>query len=244
MQAIPFSRRFSAPELCQATLRKAPPQRREAERRQAHPLGSRIADQFARYAQTPSAVRRALIERARLSALHRGCSAPGRASWNHRVQTGGPSPAPVQRAPRSPITCRTGRCPEPPGAGLRHPLREPHSLRQSAVTGDVPSMSEIRLFVTETVTCVNGNVTSILGRHARACRGHPRLVVLCGGLKTWMAGTSPAMTRPAGSFAPTRSFATSRRSAVNTRCYANQRAWSSSEFRPSGHASLGSTSQA
>jgi hypothetical protein len=26
----------------------------------------------------------------------------GRASWNHRMQTGGPSPAPVQRAPRGP----------------------------------------------------------------------------------------------------------------------------------------------
>jgi hypothetical protein len=26
----------------------------------------------------------------------------GRASWNHRMQAGGPSPAPVQRAPRSP----------------------------------------------------------------------------------------------------------------------------------------------
>jgi len=32
---------------------------------------------------------------------------PGRASWNHRVQTGGPSPAPVQPAPGSPITRRT-----------------------------------------------------------------------------------------------------------------------------------------
>ena len=32
---------------------------------------------------------------------------PGRASWNHRMQTGGPSPAPVQRAPRSPA--RAGR---------------------------------------------------------------------------------------------------------------------------------------
>ena len=31
----------------------------------------------------------------------------GRASWNHRMQTGGPSPAPVQRAPRSPT--RAGR---------------------------------------------------------------------------------------------------------------------------------------
>jgi hypothetical protein len=50
---------------------------------------------------------------ARLSALLRG-HAPGtrlglgRASWNHRMQTGGPSPAPVQRAPRSPVTRRTG----------------------------------------------------------------------------------------------------------------------------------------
>ena len=49
---------------------------------------------------------------ARLSALLRG-HAPGtqlglgRASWNHRMQTGGPSPAPVQRAPRSPA--RAGR---------------------------------------------------------------------------------------------------------------------------------------
>ena len=51
--------------------------------------------------------------RARLAALHRGVaevilsSASGRVSWNHRVQTGGPSPAPVQRAPRGPA--RAGR---------------------------------------------------------------------------------------------------------------------------------------
>jgi hypothetical protein len=51
---------------------------------------------------------------ARLSALLRGhapgfCSrlGLGRASWNRRMQTGGPSPAPVQRAPRSPA--RAGR---------------------------------------------------------------------------------------------------------------------------------------
>jgi hypothetical protein len=30
----------------------------------------------------------------------------GRASWNHRMQTGGPSPAPVQRAPRGPAPAR------------------------------------------------------------------------------------------------------------------------------------------
>jgi hypothetical protein len=31
-------------------------------------------------------------------------------------------------------------------------------------------------------------------RHARACPGHPRLNGIAAG-KTWMAGTSPAMTR-------------------------------------------------
>ena len=31
-------------------------------------------------------------------------------------------------------------------------------------------------------------------RHARACRGHPRLACGGSGRKTWMAGTSPAMT--------------------------------------------------
>src|SRR5579862_6955786 len=51
--------------------------------------------------------------RARLSAPHRGIRGfgprlgSGRASWNHRMQTGGPSPAPVQRAPRGPA--RAGR---------------------------------------------------------------------------------------------------------------------------------------
>src|SRR5580698_7578904 len=58
-------------------------------------------------------------ERARLSALHRGSrqavtpdSAPGRVSWNRRVQTGGPSPAPVQRAPRGPVIVPDERGPE------------------------------------------------------------------------------------------------------------------------------------
>jgi hypothetical protein len=52
------------------------------------------------------------------------------ASWNHRVQTGGPSPAPVQRAPRSPITRRTGRLPKPlPDAVYRHARQEPLPLR-------------------------------------------------------------------------------------------------------------------
>jgi len=34
----------------------------------------------------------------------------------------------------------------------------------------------------------------LLRRHARACRGHPRLSCGSSASKTWMAGTSPAMT--------------------------------------------------
>jgi hypothetical protein len=33
-----------------------------------------------------------------------------------------------------------------------------------------------------------------LNRYARACRGHPRLEAYAN-TKTWMAGTSPAMTK-------------------------------------------------
>jgi hypothetical protein len=79
--------------------------KREAERRTAHQQLPRL-DAQAR----PRPDKRT----ARLSALLRGHApgfysrlGPGRASWNHRMQTGGPSPAPVQRAPRSPA--RAGR---------------------------------------------------------------------------------------------------------------------------------------
>ncbi len=50
-------------------------------------------------------------------------STPGRASWNYRVQTGGPSPAPVQRAPRGPVLVPAGRCPKPPECGVTKPAR-------------------------------------------------------------------------------------------------------------------------
>jgi len=74
--------------------------------------------------------------RPRLSAPHRGSapkvspsdSALGRASWNRRVQTGGPSPAPVQRAPRTPITRRRGRCPS-----------RPNAQRMAALSGTAPA---------------------------------------------------------------------------------------------------------
>ncbi len=99
--------------------------RREAERREAHQPGAASTSDAARALSClPTAGRprprthRALglrkwSGRARLSAPHRGIRGfcprlgSGRASWNHRMQTGGPSPAPVQRAPRGPT--RAGR---------------------------------------------------------------------------------------------------------------------------------------
>jgi hypothetical protein len=40
----------------------------------------------------------------------------------------------------------------------------------------------------------SGKIESPLHRHARACRGHPRLPCGASVGQTWMAGTSPAMT--------------------------------------------------
>ena len=74
------------------------PQMREAERRTAHPFPIAAPDEgHSRGHCRPLAFRRS-------TAVLFG---PGRASWNHRMQTGGPSPAPVQRAPRGPT--RAGR---------------------------------------------------------------------------------------------------------------------------------------
>jgi hypothetical protein len=61
-------------------------------------------------------------------------SAPGRASWNYRVQTGGPSPAPVQRAPRGPVVVPAGTMPEAARVRgyeprPREPLLAPPSVR-------------------------------------------------------------------------------------------------------------------
>src|SRR5580658_5425267 len=63
----------------------------------------------------------------------------GRASWNRRMQTGGPSPTPVQQAPCSPITRRTGRCPDRLKAEvINSRLQEPPPLHQSVSPADVP----------------------------------------------------------------------------------------------------------
>src|SRR6204780_3821910 len=92
-------------------------------------------------------------ERARLSALHRGArqavtpdSAPARVSWNRRVQTGGPSPVPVQRAPRGPVIVPDERGPE--AARVRSVSfrpRGPLSLRNQEHPHDgVPYLSEMQ----------------------------------------------------------------------------------------------------
>jgi hypothetical protein len=78
--------------------------KREAERRTAH-HGCRAS--MRRRGRGP--VSGPLAFRRSSAVMRRDHSrlGPGRASWNHRMQTGGPSPAPVQRAPRSPT--RAGR---------------------------------------------------------------------------------------------------------------------------------------
>jgi hypothetical protein len=63
----------------------------------------------------------------------------GRASWNRRMQTGGPSPTPVQQAPCSPITRRTGRCPNRLKAEVTSSCNSGTAPAPSVrVTGDVP----------------------------------------------------------------------------------------------------------
>ena len=127
--AMPF-----APELCSRS-RKAKPKafpkisslkkRREAERREtrvekdriikrcgAHPYSrpplfgedrGRIPIELGPHGAGALAFRRPTAALRRVSSR----LGSGRASWNHRMQAGGPSPAPVQRAPRSPT--RAGR---------------------------------------------------------------------------------------------------------------------------------------
>src|SRR5271156_4797507 len=73
----------------------------------------------------------------------------GRASWNRRMQTGGPSPTPVQQAPCSPITRRTGRCPDRLQTKVTgsHP-QEPLPLRQSVSPADVPHNERNSVYIT------------------------------------------------------------------------------------------------
>ena len=120
--AYPFSRCCYAPELYlrqekpsqKASPRNSSLKRREAERREAHHRAASKSD-AARVRSPVFPIKRKdrgrrLMERARspfgAPPRHSPRFYPrlgsGRASWNHRMQTGGPSPAPVQRAPRGP----------------------------------------------------------------------------------------------------------------------------------------------
>src|SRR3984957_19031582 len=114
-------------------------------------------------------------ERARLSALHRGArqavtpdSAPGRVSWSRRVQTGGPSPAPVQRAPRRPVIVPDERDPE--AARVRSVSfrpRGPLPLRDQEHPHDgVPYLSEIPLIYQNREACESdcGLLLILLGK--------------------------------------------------------------------------------
>ena len=145
------SRDASASEFCFYASRKpfhsASPKRREAERRTAHPTGPHRRQVYAVCANDLLTRRAPFLrpptfaeeDRDPWDPLERARSpfgapprhsprfyprlGPSRASWNHRMQTGGPSPAPVQRAPRGPVTRRTGRCPSRPRAKVTSPGR-------------------------------------------------------------------------------------------------------------------------
>ena len=114
-------------------------------------------------------------ERARLSALHRGArqavtpdSTSGRVSWNRRVQTGGPSPAPVQRVPRRPVVVPDERGPE--AARVRSVSfrpRGPLPLRNQEHPHDgVPSQRAARLSANTEVAVKHCREVEVL----RACK--------------------------------------------------------------------------
>jgi hypothetical protein len=97
------------PSYAKATNALPPQKRREAERRKAQCLGAAPCEgAAARCAPARSPLGAPPRRSPRLLPLG---STPGRASWNYRVQTGGPSPAPVQRAPRRPVVLPAGSMP-------------------------------------------------------------------------------------------------------------------------------------
>jgi hypothetical protein len=162
-----FSRRIRARALQRTARNFSSRQRGEAERRQAHqPLSAPRIQALPRCGRgsAPSGARSPLGATPRHSPrlLPLG-SAPGRASWNYRVQTGGPSPAPVQRAPRGPVCVPVGTM---PGAARERSVsfrpRAPLSLRLQEHPHDgVPRMSEIR----DSPRIVTERETDVKGRH-------------------------------------------------------------------------------
>ena len=129
-QGLSFSRKVRAHAEQRTPRKKRSPQdrlqtRREAERREAHQpephrqamrrapsllsshCGRTEAQDFSLGPQKMERARSPFGAPPRHPRFFRPRLGSGRASWNHRMQTGGPSPAPVQRAPRSPT--RAGR---------------------------------------------------------------------------------------------------------------------------------------
>ncbi len=119
------------------------------------PAAEREACQRLRRAPSPRSTRTArdlrsgtLAFRRSTATLRRGSdldSAPGRASWNHRIQTGGPSPAPVQPAPGSPVTRRTVDAQSRPDAGYKPASGNRARPIDRLSPVDVPSMGELAL---------------------------------------------------------------------------------------------------
>jgi hypothetical protein len=163
-QSIPKKRRQKIPPLKEG--------RRSAERRTTgpHRKAMRRAPglRFLRYGRI-EAGQASWSGRARLSAPHRGIRGfhprlgLGRASWNHRMQTGGPSPAPVQRAPRGPA--RAGRDDAQAARGARC-MAARHENRSRSASRSTLAKGVLRerdgAYVTVVGTNVKGNV-ALLG---------------------------------------------------------------------------------
>ena len=95
---------------------------------------------------------------------------PGRASWNHRIQTGEPSPAPVQRAPRGPACAGRDDAQTARKRSVWLRPREPLPLRFREYPRPKASFTERDLAnITETVTDVK--ITSPLQRRRKFGNG-------------------------------------------------------------------------
>ena len=175
-----FSRRAGARALFDSS---PPPNRGEAERRQAQPSIVRAAHKCCHLnalrarKRAPSGARSPLGAPPRLSLRRPNATAQPRAALpgNHRMRTGfWPSPMPAQRAPRPPpypppqagegrvgAAARAGSRSRP-GAGLRVPPAGAALAPQSGSHPDAPVDERDSRLVAEMVTDVKRNVTTIV----------------------------------------------------------------------------------
>ncbi len=160
-EAHPTSVRATLPDV---TVRQCAG-RGSGPRRQVHALCALFC------LRSPLAFRRSTAAPRRLHG-----SSPGRASWNYRVQTGGPSPAPVQQAPCGPVVS-AGRydARSRPSAGLRAPPAGTASRSTFGTSPVTPSMSEIRNDVFETVTVVVKHSVPVFATMATRNLAAPRV---------------------------------------------------------------------